>query len=1114
MPERFTFCGECGSRLDTSEPEVAGRRQVTCVFADISGFTSLAEHLAPEQLHAVMRTAWDEIADEIRKTEGMVEKYIGDAVVAVFGAPIAHDDDPERALAATLAMQQALDRVNVDIEAKTHRRLSLRIGVNTGVAMAGAIGDRESEYGVLGDAVNVAARLQQAAEPGEILVGDATYRQSAHAFAYEPHPPVLAKGKSAPLVAWRLIERSLSSVAAQRMPLVGRSDALGQLFDALADAEGGAARVVSLVGEPGMGASRLVSELVSDPRARPLRVARAACAPYDRTRAYGPIGELLRALLALPRTDTLAEARKTISDMLPGLEPEVRGMVLEILGYPASSQQLAPSTRRRFVERGVRDLLRRVAETQPVLLTIEDVDEMDAGSLRLLRTAFAGLGSARALVVTTHHPEFMPPWATRPNHQQIRLAPLAAEEAGQLLRALLPGAPLPDELVRRVVAHTGGVPAFLEEATRAMTDAGMIVERDGTTVLDLAREPQLPATFAGLVQQRLERLGQDDRKVLAAASVLGRTADLATLGAVVGHEVGLDDCVERLVAAGILDREGDEAVRFRHGVARDAVYRAMLARARGELHGRAALAIERLRPDLAQDRPELLAAHLALSSYTLRAIDYVLRAGERALSLDDLPGAAFHFRTAVELSERGPEGQSERGRAFRRLAEVERLRGQLEAAASAYEQALAATDQPEESVRLHARIGRVRAERGELERAAEHLAAAELAAAGSSPEVKMELAVATAWLALRGDRPDEAIAVAEEAAREAAAIGDPGAELEVPLVAARAARLSGRADRRRAALEHAFALAQAAGDLFLAAEMLLELAALLGDLGLHDERDLRAREALDAYSRLGDDAGRARALGAIADARMGRGDLRGADEALAEAVPLARATEGSSEILADLLYSAGELALTRGDLGSAEAHLVEAFERATDRTRHLLVRVLVAMARVSVETGDVLRARGLVDEAMERQRGDGCIRCAARIAPVASDVALATGDFQAAQAHCAGGLERATSAQLRLEGAQVRLALARAAVASGDHARARDGIAAAIEQLTEFGAAHLAALAMLEQADALAALGEAEAARDALHRAHEAFTQMGAPTRAGQAADRLVRLASAGLSAG
>src|SRR5438132_1453243 len=292
MPVDFSFCGKCGNRLTALESPEGETRQVTVLFADISGFTALAERLNPDELHENMRTAWDAIAAQIRAQGGLIEKYIGDAVVAVFGAVGDQDDHPERAQHAAIAILGALERENARIAERTGRYLALRVGVNTGLAATGAIGDKESEFGVLGDAVNIAARLEQAAEPGQVLVGDATYRRTAGIFASEPHPPVAAKGKTAPLVAWRLLrEEAASAPSRRRAPLVGRDAEVAQLVGALDDALAGKGRTISIVGEAGLGKTRLVDEVLADPRALGARVARARCSPYDSHRAYGAIAD-------------------------------------------------------------------------------------------------------------------------------------------------------------------------------------------------------------------------------------------------------------------------------------------------------------------------------------------------------------------------------------------------------------------------------------------------------------------------------------------------------------------------------------------------------------------------------------------------------------------------------------------------------------------------------------------------------------------------------------------------------------------------------------------------------------------------------------------------------
>src|SRR5437899_5547975 len=523
MPVAFSFCGKCGARLLALAPVEGETKQVTVLFADISGFTALAERLDPEELHENMRAAWDAIAVEIRASGGLIEKYIGDAVVAVFGAVDNEVDHPARAQRAALAILGALDRENERIAERTGRNLALRIGINTGLAVAGAVGDKESEFGVLGDAVNVAARLEQAAEPGEVLVGDATYRLAPGLFAYEPHPPVAAKGKTAPLVAWRLLRVETAATDRGRAPLVGRDSEVALLVGALEDALAGKGHIVSIVGEAGLGKTRLVDELLADPRALGARVARARCSPYDAHRAYGAISDLLRRALAIGTNAPAEIAHRMLTETVPGMEPEAAKLVLAALGYSLTLPPLSGETRRKLLDRAIRDLILRVARTQPVILALTDVQWADAASRALLAALAPALASTAALLVTTYRPELNPPWSTSRGHLQIRLTPLDAGASAALLQALLPASALPQEAVDDVVARSGGSPTYLEETARWLVATGVVVEREAASPLaDVSRMRELPDALPMLLLLRAEVPVGPEKRVLHATAVAAR----------------------------------------------------------------------------------------------------------------------------------------------------------------------------------------------------------------------------------------------------------------------------------------------------------------------------------------------------------------------------------------------------------------------------------------------------------------------------------------------------------------------------------------------------------------------------------------------------------------
>src|SRR5437667_4605021 len=594
MPVEFSYCGKCGMRLLPPEAVASATRQVTVLFADISGFTSLAERLDPEELHENMRTAWDAIAAEIRGTGGLIEKYIGDAVVAVFGAVGHEGDHPERAQRAALAILGALDRENARIAERTGRYLALRVGVNTGIAVAGAIGDKESEFGVLGDAVNVAARLEQAAEPGEILIGDATYRRTPGVFAYEPHPPVAAKGKTAPLVAWRLLHVETAATDRGRAPLVGREDEIALLVGALEDALAGKGHIVSIVGEAGLGKTRLVDELLADPRALGARVARARCSPYDAHRAYGAISDLLRRALAIGTNAPTEIAHRTLTETVPGMEPEAAKPVLAALGYSLTLPALSGETRRKLLDPAIRDLILRVARPQPVILALTDVHWADAASHELLAALAPALAGTAALFVTTYRPDLNPPWSTSRGHLQIRLTPLEPGASAALLQSLLPASALPQEAVDDVVARSAGSPTYIAEAARRLVATGVVMEREGASPLaDVSRMRELPDALPMLLLRRAEPAVGPEKRVLHATAVAARACEPGLLRALFGQDLDVDSALASLCARGLIELTSHGDYRFRQSLLRELVYDSISPRHRQELHGRLGQVIER-----------------------------------------------------------------------------------------------------------------------------------------------------------------------------------------------------------------------------------------------------------------------------------------------------------------------------------------------------------------------------------------------------------------------------------------------------------------------------------------------------------------------------------------
>ena len=1074
MPASFVFCGRCGARLGSVSDEPAGEtRQITVLFADISGFTALAERLGPEELHESMRTVWDLIAADIRANGGLIEKYIGDAVVAAFGA-VGEDatDHPEQAQRAALAILAALERANERIVEQTERRLALRIGVNTGIAVTGAIGDRESEFGVLGDAVNVAARLEQAAEPGEILVGDATYRRTPGLFTYEPHPPIVARGKTAPVVAWRLIGAAAEDATPQlRTALVGRDDEMAVLLGALDDALSGRGRLVSIVGESGLGKSRLIDELVADPRVRGTRVGRVRCTSYDQHRPYGAVGDLLRRVIGIRRTASADHALHLITETQPDIEPDTRALILAALGYGVEMPAMAGETKRRILGRGFATLLARVASSQGLVVAIDDLQWIDPPSLATLVGFASGLGSTRALAVVAYRPDLNPPWATSREHLQLRLRPLDATTTETLVRTLVPTGGVDREIAERAQ----GNPAYSEEAVRLLAANGVIVEREGTSPLvDLSDRPALPDSLQQLLLRRVDAIAPADRRVLHAASVVGRTFDAALLRSIYGAEVDVDGAIDRLTAASIIEAEGT-LLRFTQTGLREVVYGAMLARHREELHGRVGLAIESGRPEVAVQQPALLALHFAASTHTMRAIDYAFRAAERASSLHDLDSALHHYRLAASLALRLPDGTLERARALLAASDAAAGKGAREDALLAAEEALA-SGLPESDLRaaLRRRAGRIAARAGMIERAAEHLADAERLTPSFGSE-RAELTLAKAALARADDRPSEALTIARIAVREAQSAGDGVRELEAEAAVVACATDCGLPEEARRSLVRCSELATRLGDLSALSRTLAAQAVAALDRGEATEAEPLALELLATSARVGDIGGQARALRAMAKAQelMGREDEshRALQRALALADPNVPDAPAEADAARTLL-ALGRLALRQPDLGLAATTLEEArvvAPRSGDEV-HLAALISAELARVAVARGAIDEARQHASAANAAQRAHRCRRCAAEIGPALVETALAANDLAGADAARAISLEAAYRLNLPIAIATIRVAGGRVLAARGDAAGALVDFNAALDTFERLGPRHMVA-------ETRAAMASAEHAR-------------------------------------
>ncbi len=648
-PPGFRFCGTCGSPLVAGPQPVAPeraplageRRRVTVLFADLVGFSTLAEHLDPEELRTLVADTFGELTEEVERREGWVEKFIGDAVVAVFGAPVAHEDDLDRALETAVAMQDVVARRAEDAPSP----LELRVGINSGLVVAGAVGDG-TQAGVMGDAVNVAARLQQAAEPGDVLLSSSVWRRVRDGFETEALGPLEVKGKAQPVDAYRLRGRRTTDVR-KRAPFVGRREERALLELLWSSARKGNTHVVSVVGDPGVGKSRLLGELAPQGAAVDVRV---TCSGE---RAFEPFLEIVERLLGGAPVD--ADDLRARADML-GVAAEDALLLAPFLGVGGAAPvvRMADEQGKRQVFAGVWQFLVAVARDRPSFIALDD-HWADESSRELLDFLLERLGGGVPLMlVLCYRPGFeaVERAELRASHTLIRLEPLTADESVDLARGYLGVDDLPADLERLVARRAEGNPLFIEELLQALLELGSLAVVDGAAVL-AAIEVDVPDTVQGTILARVDRLDTDARSVLQHASVLGRSFGHELLEEVVGN-ADLSTSLGALERAQLLlqARAGEWA--FKHALIPEVTYETLLLRHRRELHRKVAEALERR----GGDEPELLetlAEHYALAEVPEKARLYAIEAGDVARERMGFAEAKRRYETGLRLWGEGDE---------------------------------------------------------------------------------------------------------------------------------------------------------------------------------------------------------------------------------------------------------------------------------------------------------------------------------------------------------------------------------------------------------------------------------------------------------------------------
>ena len=1089
-PEAYTP-RHLAEKILTSRSAMQGERKpVTVLFCDLVGSTALAERLGADGMHVLLSRFFELALAEVHRYEGTVNQFLGDGFMALFGAPIAHEDHARRAVLAALDIRRVVGERPLTLPSGEAVGLTLRMGLHTGFVVVGAIGDNlRMDYTAVGDTSHLAARLQQAAEPGAILLSDATARLVEGYAVLEGRGPMAIRGRSEPLVVHALTGRGARRSALDPgggrvlSRFVGRERELATLGDALAQVAAGHGQAVGVVGEPGAGKSRLVLELRGTLADRGVTLLEGRCLSYGGTIPYLPVLDLVRAACAIGDGDSPEQVAARVDATLEALGLPARdraGYLLHLLGLEDSEERLAAQSAEQIMARTfdtLRELTLAAGRQGPLVILVEDLHWIDRTSEAYLASLVERLSGAAILLLATYRPGYRPPWLDRSYATQIALRPLGPQDCLALVSGLLPEVAGADPIARLILDKAEGNPFFLEELARVVGD-----HRAGRGGLEV------PDTVHGVLTARIDRLAEVPKRLVQTGSVLGREFSLRLLQAVEDEREPRDlgPALAELARLEFLyerTEAGEPVYVFKHALTQDVARATLVATRRQALHRRAADSLERLYPERVRELAPVLAYHYQ--------------------EAEAWREAARHAGVAAELARRAYANQEALARFDQALAASERA-GRPGAEGLALLEGRAD---------LHALLGDFERARGDLE------AGVTLAEAVGDPSARGRLLGALG--ALWGGHRDYARGLA--LTRESVAALDGGddrralAEARVRL----GVMLLNLAQVRecRSELESARLLFEELGD-ELGQARTLDVLGISSLLAGHIERALEeATEAVRRLHALGDPLAESAALCTIGFAQGYQGDWTAGEPFIRRALDLALAS-GARAAEAFALVAVAQIVLHYGRYGLALREATAALDvaRAIDH-REWTALALSMLGRVRLGCGDAAGALSLHEEMREiaESLGTKLWLPEARVnlaedlialgRPVEADALLtaAISGFGEMGFYVVRPLTMRAEVLLRSGDARGAITTARAAVAAApglrvfvDDARRVEGEALAVIEGTDAGLAVLTAVetradaigaaplrwrAALAQARLLGEAGRAEASRAAAARA-------------------------------
>ncbi len=695
------FCDECGydlskatkaPKVDYSTPEsytpkhlankilttrssIEGERKiVTVLFADVADYTSISEKLDPEEVHQIMDGCFKIIMDEVHKYEGTINQFTGDGVMALFGAPVAHEDHVQRACHAALSIQQAIEVYGNEINKNTGLQFKMRIGINSGPVIVGAIGDDlRMDYTAVGDTTNLGSRMESRANPGAILVSANTHRLVRDFFEFNPLGEFEIKGKEAPQEAFELIKtggietRIGASVAKGLTRFVGRKNSMAVLLNAFDTVKSGSGQVVGLVGEAGVGKSRLLFEMrCMLPKGEYIYL-EGRCLHYGSSMPYLPMLDVLRSYFNIKEGDREFIIEKKINERILGLDKKFESSIpffKDLLSLKTDDNEflkLEPEDKREKTFEALRSLMIRLSFEKPLILAIEDLHWIDKTSEEFIDYLIGGLANNPIFLILLYRPEYVHQWGSKSYYIKVGLTQLDIPSSSQLIQAILEDGEVAPELKKLILNRASGNPLFMEEFTHTLLENGSIEIKDELYTLSRrASEPQIPDTIQGIISARIDRLEDNLKRTMQVASVIGRDFAYRILQTITGMREELRSYLLNLQGLEFIYEKSlfpELEYIFKHALTQEVAYNSLLLKRRKEIHKKIGKAIEELYSHRLEEFYEMIAYHYSKSENLQKAAHYLKLSGIKAAGKHSPIEAMHYYQEALRVLKQLPESE-------------------------------------------------------------------------------------------------------------------------------------------------------------------------------------------------------------------------------------------------------------------------------------------------------------------------------------------------------------------------------------------------------------------------------------------------------------------------